>query len=474
MRAQCVVWLGFVLLASCGDPNPQSTPDQDPPTASTDPIDVKEGRLRDAQGREVLLRGINARVEGIFDVTFDDGRTALQPIPPFGPGDCQTLAERFGMNLLRLPINWSGIEPEPGVYNDAYIDGVLALVDACEEVGVYTLIDLHQDAWSKHIGEDGAPLWAIVPAPTELLEGPLEDLARRRTSRQVLAAFETFFKGEAGLQDAYADMLIHLTGRLEGHRGVVGVELMNEPVVPGGQVQLDAFHTKMSEAVRSANPEVTLFFEPDSLRNFLDKVDVEAPYPFDDAVYSPHIYTGVFTGSWQLGDEERLRRSVLAARAEAEAFGTALFIGEFGNDPNTEIGMAWIEAEVALFDEVKASWAFWVYEEWSQDVWGLYDQNEGPSRGGLRPAVSELVARPFPQAVDGDLRALSYDGDARTLRVEIDAAGPGEHLLSAPTLVYPQGVSVTCDGADAPVNEDAGPGRIGVRCEGEALVMGPR
>ena len=37
----------------------------------------------DRSGRQVVLRGVNARVQGLFDVTFDDGRIALQPIPAF-------------------------------------------------------------------------------------------------------------------------------------------------------------------------------------------------------------------------------------------------------------------------------------------------------------------------------------------------------------------------------------------------------
>ena len=45
---------------------------------------VQCGRLVDAEGRVIFLHGVNARVEGVFDVTFDDERTALEPIPPFG------------------------------------------------------------------------------------------------------------------------------------------------------------------------------------------------------------------------------------------------------------------------------------------------------------------------------------------------------------------------------------------------------
>ena len=35
-------------------------------------VKVVDGRLMDEAGREILLRGINARIEGIFDVVFSD------------------------------------------------------------------------------------------------------------------------------------------------------------------------------------------------------------------------------------------------------------------------------------------------------------------------------------------------------------------------------------------------------------------
>jgi hypothetical protein len=66
---------------------------------------VSGGRLLDRRGREVTLRGVNARVRGIFDVTFDDGRLPLEPIPVFDAGDAARM-QALGFDLLRLPISW--------------------------------------------------------------------------------------------------------------------------------------------------------------------------------------------------------------------------------------------------------------------------------------------------------------------------------------------------------------------------------
>ena len=57
----------------------------------------------------------------------------------------------------------------------AKLDAVLAMA---HEHSFYVFVDMHQDAYSKEIGEDGEPLWAIVPPPTQLLEGPYSDARR--------------------------------------------------------------------------------------------------------------------------------------------------------------------------------------------------------------------------------------------------------------------------------------------------------
>src|SRR4030095_11004690 len=66
-------------------------------------LHVSDGRLRDQRGREVTLRGVNARVQGVFAVTCDDGRLPLEAIPVFDAGDGERM-RAFGFNLLRLPV----------------------------------------------------------------------------------------------------------------------------------------------------------------------------------------------------------------------------------------------------------------------------------------------------------------------------------------------------------------------------------
>ncbi|NUP07498.1 MAG: cellulase family glycosylhydrolase [Polyangiaceae bacterium] len=453
-----------LLLAACSEPV------EPPPEDKRDAWTAQDGVLVDERGRQRVLRGLNARVEGVFDVTFDDGRTALERIPPFGEDDCRFIAEELGMNHLRLPVNWSAIEPERGNYQSDYVDHILDLAQACDAHGVATLIDLHQDAYSKHIGEDGAPLWAIVPPPTELLEGPLTDLEQRRTSGQVMDAFDSFFNDREGVQQAYADMAAWLAGRIAGKPGIIGLELMNEPVNIIFEQRLDEFHERVGSAVRKSAPELTLFFEPNSLRNLTDTADVRTPIPFEDAVYSPHIYVDVFEDGWASSDVGAIEKSVGNAIEEANQHHAALYVGEFGHGPD-EHGLDYVRACLDIFDANAISSAWWVYEEWSQGSWGLYDIGpDGESRGGLRENVADVLARPFPSAIAGKLKTFSYDASTRTLTISIQDAIEGvPHEIAIPLRVYPDGIVATCDGAEVEATVEAG--RAEVSCVGSEIVI---
>lgn len=428
-----------------------------------------DGRhLRDADGRIVLLRGVNARIEGLFDVSFDDGRTPLEPIPPLTATDC-TRMRQLGFNLLRLPINWSGIEPSRGQYDAAYLDAVQAAVDCARAAELYVLIDLHQDAYSKEIGEDGAPLWAIVPPPEQLLEGPLEDLEARRVSEQVQLAFESFFdvNDAAGLQADFIAMLRHVAARFGDDPAVVGFELFNEPVAT--LEQTEAFHFRAAAAVREEAPDKLIFFEPPAIRNLVDFQPLAgAPFPTEGAVYSPHIYTFVFGNNPTALENltyESLRPSVDAARAEADAYATPLFIGEFGIGPDMPNADNWMAWQAELHDEFLASNAFWVWKEDSQARWGVHDKVGDVWQE--RPQIVGWISRIYPQRIAGRDVSLRYD--SATGVMTLHTSGSGNHVVYIPEAAAATAVA-TCNGSNLALVRDDATGTAEVACSGELVV----
>lgn len=436
------------------------------------PLDSDGTYLRDGDGRIVILRGINARVEGVFDVTFDDGRTALEPIPPLDAADCARMRQ-LGFDALRLPINWSGIEPRRGQYDEAYLSRVDAAIDCAGDAGLFVIVDLHEDAYSKEIGEDGAPLWAIVPPPEMLLEGPLTDLQDRRLSNQVRAAFDSFFAtGDPnGLQADFMAMLRVIATRWADHPAVIGFEIFNEPDIDADLLQ--PFQVAAAQALREAAPDKLVFFEPPAIRNFLDFQPLaDAPFPVDGAVYAPHLYTFVFgdqTSSLQSMTKDDLRPSVDNAVAEARAHGTPLFLGEFGIGPDMTRADQWMAWQAELHDEYLAGDAFWVWKEDSQGGWGIFDKQPDGS-WVERPQVVSWVSRLSPQRLAGDIDAVVYDSAAGSLTVRA-------HDVSAPHEIYvPEAaastVTVTCDGNAVDVTRDPANGIIAPTCDGELVVTG--
>src|SRR3954471_8144402 len=142
------------------------------PALHAEPDPVAGGRIVDALGREVLLRGVNVNAlaeywqYGSFATTF-----------PLTGADADRISAT-GWNVVRLLVSWSRIEPAPGRYDEQYLDQVARAVQVLERRGVYSIVDFHQDAWGPTLaappgttcpagsdpafGWDGAPGWATL------------------------------------------------------------------------------------------------------------------------------------------------------------------------------------------------------------------------------------------------------------------------------------------------------------------------
>ncbi len=417
------------------DAGPSEDAGPEPQFATLDRLSVNQGFLRDTSGRALILRGVNARVEGVFDVTFDDGRTPVEEVPELTDADCKRMAE-LGFSLLRLPISWSGIEPERDQFNEAYLKRVDAAVACAREHGVYVLVDSHQDAYSKEIGEDGAPLWAIVPAPEMLLEGPLtsEELFRRRSSKAALDASASFFaEGDPnGLQAEYIAMLEHVAQRYADEPSVMGFDLYNEPVTV--QDLLASFNERAGQAVSKAAPELVVVFEPDALWSRRGRLaaDVLEPYPVANAIYAPHTYDVAL----DLTPREGLQTVFESAAKEAKAFGVPFMIGEFGASPSSA---DYFEAHYDLQDEFLVSSALWLWKEGNQDSWGIHDNVDGVWRE--RREMVTLVSRPHAQRIAGTPSAMRFEDTTLTFAYDDALDTPNQVFIPERFVVD----SVRCD-----------------------------
>jgi endoglycosylceramidase len=437
------------------------------------PLSTRCGRLVDAQGRVVVVHGINARVEGVFDVALDMGRMPVEEIPEFTAADAASM-RAMGFNVLRLPMQWSGVEPVDGApFDAAYLDRVAAAVDLARAAGLLVLLDLHQDAFSKEIGEDGAPRWAIVPAPTELLGGPLADLGARRQSAQVLRAFATFFgDGAEGdrLRARYARMAAAVAARFRGDAAVLGYEIFNEPI--GQEPQVQRLNQLVAEALRAADPGHLIVFEPDSSARAVTNRSARprARFPVSGGVYAPHTYPLSFTATeaqraaMTPGD---LRGATESAATEATLWGTPLLITEWGYDPRGTRAADYHRFQQDLQAEYQAGAMYWVWKERSQGAWGLHDYDAATGAWAVRPEVRRMLARVRPEAIAGEPVRWSYDAVAR--RFELVFVGlperRGPHRIYVPGADdFAAAYEVSCDGVRLATTRDAATGVVEVTC----------
>jgi endoglycosylceramidase len=448
---QCRAWIVPLLalvvaifLPACSDGNDKSNAiDVSPPpqalTVRSLPwVGVEDFRLVDALGREMAVRGINARINGLFDVTFDDGRIALEPIPEFTPEDAEAMV-RYGFNVLRLPINWSGLEPHEGEFSERYFQKLDEVIDLCREAGLYVLLDFHQDAYSKEIGEDGAPLWAIVPPPRQLLEGPLENLAERRFSPQVFSAFRGFFENQEGVQDKFLPVWERVIARYADRPEVIGFEPMNEPFVahfdPSQQALYDFYH-KVLPAMRALDDRHMLWLEPDVVRNFgISAPLLSSPFPDNNIVYAPHIYPNGVKAStyeeWKLWLDENYRNM----RTEANSWGAALVVGEWGTHPNSPESAGYIRAQQEAAETWSSGQVQWLWKEDSQGSWGFHDFDNATESWVVRENAVRLFGRPYALAVPGTLLSQSFDPDTGVLAFSFEVQGSEQ---AGPLLYLPE------------------------------------
>ncbi len=190
-------------------------------------IEVRGQHFVDSQGRQVILRGLNV----INKSKKEQYRLWHQP-------EDFAAMHSWGMNCIRLGILWDGIEPEPGAYDETYIEYIRSVIRMARAHDIFIVLDMHQDLFSV-LYSDGAPEWATLHEDLPHVKGEVWSDAYM-LSPAVQAAFDNFWAdapgpGGTGIQTRYAAMWAHVVKALGREPNVIGYDLMNEPF-PGSAV----------------------------------------------------------------------------------------------------------------------------------------------------------------------------------------------------------------------------------------------
>ena len=470
--------------------------------------------VADDQGRMVLLHGTIPA--SLNDYWSGSDQKATPFPPPFYPidatayenGQCPSNSSHYlypplcesdidqmaalGFNAVRLALAWSLIEPQRGQFSQTYLDRVAQVVGWAKARGIYVIIDMHQNAYSRFTERQlnpalpggkvidlgthsGAPAWATYT------DGfPSEDYAgHRELNPAVLEAFTNFWYDRGGVQDEYIKAVASLAKRFKDDSTVAGYSVFNEPLgwdLPPGfdDLLLFPFYRRVIDAITGIHdglPCWTGFFMPavcgypdlgvHDVRHlfFLDTgllrevtdfpTHLSMPVSsYPNVVLGVHAYTHIYTfdsfDAYQSSHPDKAtypwggyEQGFASADREARAMRAAVLVMEFGDSPQWDHV---IVTNVLLEEERhRVGFMFWTWKEnGGSGSWGIYDSPPGSS-GCIRPTREQLLARVYPRATADPAARYHYDASSGgfTMRAH-GAAGDQTTVVFVPREVTGQ------------------------------------
>lgn len=407
--------------------------------APTTPLGHSGRWVTDAQGRVVILHGVNM----------------VYKRPPYAPSaagfdapDAAFLA-RHGFNTVRLGLIYAGVEPAPGSYDEAYLDQIAATERLLADHGIFSQLDFHQDLYNERFQGEGWPDWAVqddgLPA-TPQLGFPSNYFAMPALIR----AFDHFWAndpgpGGVGLQDRYAAAFRRVAERFRDRDHTMGYDLLNEPwpgtawptcLSPLGCPLFDTgtlapFHERVMDRIREVEPQKLIWYEPNVIFNF--GADSSHPATGDASTgFSFHVYclagsAGGFSLFGDLGCPEVDEIVFDNADKQAAQTGDALLLSEFGatND------LALIRRNIEQAEQHMVSWQYWHYCECDDPTTSgtgvqgvVLDANQPPQGGNLREDKLDVLSRVYPQVVAGTPIAYDFEQQTRRFSLSLSTTGP--------------------------------------------------
>ena len=427
-----------------------------PPTLEPLLVHVDEHWFRDAKQRVVILRGVDLS-------TLERRR---EPEGTRAPRDEDfAWLSSLGFNLIRLPIAWASVEPQPSVYDHGFMhDQVDPLLRLASDYGMQVVLAVHQVRWSRCIpGGSGAPAWtcadAKAAAPSEQPGwGQPGALAELRAARAACGFFrDALAPDHRKLREHYVDLWRNLARYYEQDKRIVGFDLLNEPnpsnCFPPLRFTADVLtplYAELRQAVREQGAPQALVYQPAVSRGSALLGAPEAVGP--GAVFAPHLFTQTF-GAPREGalDAGTLATAYQRAQLLAAALGGPALIGEIGADAPADgtFRPATPEFLAASFDELDRRLI-------GGAVWAFVPHGDDPgAAGGLGINGDDVavLARPYARRIAGLPLEMGFDSASRTFTFSFrdDPAAkphdPSEIFLPA-KLTYPEGFAVEVTAGD--------------------------
>ena len=391
---------------------------------SQNPLHTDGYWFKDEQGRVVILRGVNVA-----------GNSKVPPFIPFTDAALLDPLKEWGMNVIRLVLIWEAIEPEPGKYNEGYIDAMETLVNAAGERGIYVILDMHQDMFSRYVNGgcgDGAPSWAIdplIPQDEPINDERCIDWVNGLNDRNVLRAFDSLYANVNNIRDHYISMWAHIAERFGDHPAVIGYDLMNEPI--GDEVsQVALLYEDAGAAIRRVDSDGILFIEPSILTSFGAIYSRLPPLSRGNYAYAPHFYSASLLIS-DIFSSAEADKSFADFNSKVAELGVPLLLGEFGMYPEKARVSEYIADIYRRLDDCFYGGTQWDYTPgWSPvalDGWNRENYSIIDDQGNIR---RNFKVRGYAQRIAGIPQKLEVSDNRIYLEWE------NQPEVTAATLLY--------------------------------------
>jgi endoglycosylceramidase len=456
------------------------------------PLQTADRRIVDSAGRDVLLRGANVN----SFAEYWQGVPSLPTTIPISDADWDLMASR-GFSVVRLLITWSRVEPARGAIDHAYLDQVEAAVEAAARRGIYTVIDMHQDAYSATIattdpascpagtapakGWDGAPAWATL---TDGLSTCLRG-SDRNSSPAVERAWNNFYDDVDGIRGRFVAAWAAVAGRFAGHPEVAGYDILNEPEVsrPSSELQ-PLYDDLLADTIRAIRVAETgapfdhvVFVEPaipagDQSRGLV----IPSPAALDGD--TANISASVHNYMESIGNQLTLEAMNDLIETLTLGLGVANWGGEYGFWDTRPETLATARRYAADEDDHRWGGAWWQWRQSCGDPHAVQwrDGAVVPPDGvethlnllqcpgnvdpGPNDAFLDIVGRGYPRTTPGHLDSVTSDIDTGHLEVRGTApVGGGRLVVWTPTNDDPDH-RVSTDGLTDVVEHPVRGGRI--------------
>lgn len=410
--------------------------------------------IYDADGRFVILRGVNYNVLG----DYWEANANVPAHKAYSAEDIRMMAD-YGFNCIRLIVSWSKLEPQQGNYNQQYIQSINNVITEAAKYNIYVMLDMHQDAWGKYIatpadsacsfpnkGWDGAPQWATITdgQSTCSIDG------QRQNSPAVIHAFQNFWDNTNGIQDANINAWKTLVSATASNRNVLGYDLINEPSLgykepfAGEVAKLGSYYGRLITAIRSAEGgnlnEHIIFMEPSITWQGTGSISSiglpSSDFTTDNnLVAAPHHYFESIQQELSIEQGYQFIRDIALDRYQ-----TACFMGEWGyfGVPSSDVDR--VKRFGVIEDSHFGSSTWWQWCQAPGDPHGIswdgntYDATslhliEVDAAGNYTGTKNELylnvLSRTRPNAIVGMPTALTSNSDNGTMHLEATTTTQG-------------------------------------------------